>query len=130
MNLHKYCLDTHALVWYFGQIPTLSRPAFEILEKIFKGEAIGVIPTLVILEVFYVSLKDKIFNFPEFLKWISRENILILPFDDQILFACFKLPGKLDIHDRVIVATGMVMDSVIVSKDRIIRSIADLKVIW
>jgi len=130
MNLPKYCLDTHTLIWYFDQIPTLSKRAYEVLEKIFKGEAIGIIPNMVILEAFYVSLKDKTFIFPNFIKWISRENILIVPFDDQVLLECFRLPRKLDIHDRIIVATATMMDSTLVSKDEKIRSIADLKVIW
>jgi predicted nucleic acid-binding protein len=128
--LVKYCLDTHTLVWYFGHALTLSSSAYDILEKIFQGEAIGIVPTLVILEAFYVSLKDKKFIFPEFVKWVSQENILIVPFDEQVLLQCFMLSKNLDIHDRVIVATAIQMDSILISKDRKIHSIADLRVIW
>ena len=130
MKFDKYCLDTHVLAWYFLDKKTLSSKAKEITRKIFKGEARGYISVMVILETYYISLKDEKFNFVRFAKSLDDSNIKIVPFDGEILEEALRLSDGIDIHDRIIVATAVVTGSQLVSKDEKIRSAFPLKTVW
>lgn len=130
MTQVRYCLDTHALIWYFTGSSTLSLKAFGILEEIFEGKAQGIIPSLAILEALHLSYKNKTFNFVKFLDALRITSITIYPFDKDVLMESIILPRKLNIHDRVVVATATVNYCQLVSKDKVIRSIKGLKTIW
>jgi len=130
MNLDNYSLDTHALVWYFLKQETLSSKAEEIVRKVFTGKAQGIISTMVVLEAFYISYKNKKFVFPKFLKALKDSNIKILPFDKKVLTKSFELPKEIDIHDRIIVATAITTNSQLVTKDKVLRSAFPVETIW
>jgi len=125
-----YCLDTHSLVWYFTGSKTLSARALAILEEVFLRKAIGVIPSIVLLEALHVSYKHKGFVFPKFLDSLRLPNILIYPLDKEVLSEGFTLPEVLDIHDRVVVATTLVSDTKLVTKDEIITGSGVVDTVW
>lgn len=126
----KYCLDTHALIWYFTGQSTLGKKAKRILDEIFTEQHVCFIPSIVLLESFHVGLKKSKFVFPKFLEKLRLPNIIVVPLDKVILTTCFRLPKHLDIHDRVICATAVVNESILISKDSTIHKIADIQVIW
>jgi len=130
MKLDKYSLDTHSLVWYFLKQKTLSFKAEEVVRKIFNGEALGIVSTMVVLEAFYVSFKIKRFDFPKFLEVLKNSNIKIISFDKEVLAQSFELPAKMDIHDRIIVATAIFTNTPLVTKDKILRSNFPIETIW
>lgn len=130
MNLPKYCLDTHPLVWYFTGQKTLSPKARAILDDLFSGKITCFIPIIVLLEIFHLSLKFKKFNFPKFLETVRLANIIIVPLDRVILETCFALPKNLEIHDRIIAATSTINECILVTKDRELHNLSSLKVIW
>ena len=128
--MDNYSLDTHSLVWYIRGQSTLSSTAKSIIAKIFAGEANGFISIMVVLEAYYVSMKHKNFVFSKFLKDIRRPNIRVIPFDNKVLTQTFELPAKMDIHDRIIVATAVVMNTPLITKDKVLRSNFPLETIW
>lgn len=128
--MDNYSLDTHALVWYIRGYKTLSVRAKNIIRKIFEGDANCFISSLSVLEAYYISLKHKEFIFTNFLKDIKKSNIEIVPFDQQVLTQALDLPKELDIHDRIIVATSIVTNTPLVTKDKILRSLFPLETIW
>lgn len=130
MRRLKYCLDAHPLIWYFTGQKILSQNAKKILDQLFSQEVVGFISSIVLLEIFHLSLKKERFIFSQFLKAIRLPNIIIVPLDKVILSKCFLLPKKLDIHDRVIVATALVNNAVILSKDSDFKMIPNLKTVW
>lgn len=130
MNLPKYCLDTHPLVWYFTGQATLSNSAKKALDEIFSGKAECFISSIVFLETFHLSLKKKSFIFMEFLKMLRRLNILVVPLDKTVLSICYKLPSSLDIHDRIIVATSKVNNCILITKDENLRKNKTIKSLW
>lgn len=129
-KLYNYSLDTHALIWYFLKQKTLSLKAKGIMGKIFGGEAVGIVSTMVILEVYYVSLRLKKFDFSKFLNVLENSNIKIVPFGKKVLAKSLILPTGIDIHDRIIVATAILMDTPLITKDKVLRSIFPLETIW
>jgi PIN domain nuclease of toxin-antitoxin system len=130
MILPKYCLDTHSLVWYLLKKKTLSPKAKNIIKSIFNNKSVGIVSVMVILEAYYVGLKDDKFDFIKFLKVIDRRNIKIISFDMEILNQSYVLPIGLDIHDRVIVATSVITGSKLISKDSKIRKLFPKETIW
>ena len=129
-KLYNYSLDTHALVWYFLKQKTLSSKAEEMIGKIFGNEATGIVSVMVILEAYYVSLRLKKFDFSKFLNVLENSNIKIVPFDKKVLAKSLILPTGIDIHDRIIVATAVLMNTPLITKDRILRSTFPLETIW
>lgn len=85
---------------------------------------------MAILEAYYISLKYKDFIFSNFLKTINRPNIKIISFDRKVLAQSVELPKEIDIHDRIIVATAIVTNTPLVTKDRILRRNFPLETIW
>ncbi|MEK7497895.1 MAG: PIN domain-containing protein [Patescibacteria group bacterium] len=130
MKLVRYCLDTHALVWYFRKRQTLSLKAELIFDEIFTGKSIGVISPITLLEAYHISLKDKNFVFTRFQDFMKRDNIFIVPFDQTLLPFCYDLSKKADIHDRIIAATAIATKSILVTKDEILRSLSDPETVW
>ena len=126
----KYCLDTHSLVWYFLGSSTLSRKAKSLIRAGFTHQATLVIPTLVLLETFHVSLKASHFSFPEFLVYLKAARILVAPFDKAVLKHCYKLPPKINIHDRIIAATALAYNCPLITKDKTLHQQAAVTVVW
>lgn len=130
MTLNKYSFDTHVLVWYFQGSKTLSHKAKLILDESFAGDNASFVSSMVLLEAFHLSLKDKKFVFKKFIKFLASARFIIVPLGDEILRISFKLSKTIDIHDRVISATAIQTDSVLVTKDRIITGSKEIKTVW
>lgn len=130
MKSSKYSLDTHPLIWYFSGQKSLSRRAKKVLDRIFSGELLCFLSAIVLLEAFHLSLKKKEFIFPNFLKKLRLENIIIVPVDKIILSSCYHLPKKLTIHDRVIAATAEVNKCVLLTKDKEIQKQTRVQTVW
>ncbi len=131
MKSGNYVSDTHSLVWYFTDNPTLSKKALKVFEKTVKGGTI-IIPTVVLAEIMYISKKGRIkTSFSETLRKIKEsENFEIAPLDLDILIMADEIEYNLEMHDRLIVATALVFDVPIITKDEEIKKSAVCKVIW
>lgn len=130
MTLTKYSFDTHVLVWYFLGSKILSNKAKIILDEAFLGNNVSFISSVVLLEAFHLSLKDKNFVFKKFIRFLANAKFIIIPLGDEILKISFKLSRYINIHDRVISATAIQTNSILVTKDRIIRRVKEIKTIW
>ena len=130
MNSPEYCLDTHPLIWYFTQATTLSQSAKSILEEIFRGASRGILSPIVLLEIFHISRKNKKVVFSKFLKKLQKSNISLISTDAAILGYCYQLPKSLEIHDRIIAATALATQSVLITKDPELRALQTIKTIW
>ena len=131
--MELFCIDTHSLIWYAcGNTKKLGKKAFEILKKCEEKNTTVelIVPTLVVLEIFHFTLKRPDTKFADFLNALSSMNASIVPFDEHVLKACYRLPKKLDIHDRVIAATAIVYECPLVTKDEILKDLVLPKVVW
>lgn len=130
MRSKKYSLDTHAIVWYLLKDKKLSKIAEESIRSIFKKQAIGIISIMVLLELYYVSLKDKRFDFAKTMDLIRDANIRIVNFDMRVLSKAVELPNGFDIHDRIIVATSILTNTQLVTRDGVLRNLFPNETIW
>lgn len=131
--MELFCIDTHSLIWYAGgNTKQLGKKVFEILKKCEQENTTVelLVPTLVVLEIFHFTLKRPDTKFTDFLNALSSMNANIVPFDEHVLKACYRLPKKLDIHDRIIAATAIVYDCSLITKDKTLTNLILPKVVW
>lgn len=56
-----FVTDTHSLIWYFDASPKLGVSARATFEKVVRGEANLIVPTIVIAELLFAREKRRIF---------------------------------------------------------------------
>ena len=112
----KYIVDTHIIVWYITKSTKLKDNIIKILENP-KNELI--IPIIVLAEIKYlIARKRIIIDYKKFINTIvEMENIIIYNIDINVIE---KLPLSLNIHDGLIVATGLVFKELFNAEVRIL----------
>lgn len=126
-----YVTDTHSLVWYFTEDAKLSRNAGEAFEGTIKEGTI-IIPAVVLAELMFIAKKGKInLTFEETIARIEEcENFDIAPLDIDILKVADKIEMNMEMHDRVIVATAIYHEAVLITRDERIKKSGVVATIW
>ena len=127
-----YVLDTHMLVWFLEKNPHLSNDA---RLAILDANAEIVIPTIVLTEIVFLYSRKKIrTDLSIVLSGVaSAANCTVYPLDEEIVL---RLPTTLDIHDAIIVATGLLYrdlmgrDVAVLTRDEAIRNAKLIRTIW
>jgi PIN domain nuclease of toxin-antitoxin system len=124
-------IDTHSLMWFLDSDYNnrLSKVAFDAISE---AELYGIIyvPIIVLAEALHQIDRRK-FNttFEELMSKIrNNEAYKIIPLNEVVLENAVSLKG-LEIHDRLIVATALVTNTPLVSRDQEIRA-TGLNIIW
>lgn len=125
--MQSFVVDAHAIAWFLAKTPNLSRKAAEILRKAERSEVEVLIPTIVLAELLYLSERKKVPVEMDGLvgRLTEATGFAIVPFDLSIFEEMLQLPQSMEIHDRVIAATGIVYGAKIITKDEEIRAIAE-----
>jgi PIN domain nuclease of toxin-antitoxin system len=129
----KITLDTHSLIWFVDK-DLRKKLSSNALKAIREATETGIvyIPTIVLIELLDIIEKGRVnLSFDIFMLTIhGSENYKIVPFDVDLLE--FAIPLKeLEIHDRLILATAMLTNSVLISKDRMLNARnTNIKVLW
>ena len=127
-----YCVaDTHALVWFLADDARLSAHARTIFAFAESGDITIVIPAVVFLECLDVFEKKKVkYDFQGLiLKVAESRNFIIAELNWNLILEVERTKGFKDLHDRVIVATALLFDAPLLSRDRIIRGVYE-KTVW
>ncbi len=125
-------LDTHAWLWWANESTKLSSKANEIIQE---ADIIG-IPAICCWEIAMLATKSRIELSMDVSDWIdlalNRPKIQLLPLTPKIAVKSTQLPSDFhgDPADRLIVATSMIHQSSLVSKDRKIQNWGHVEVIW
>ena len=116
-------LDTHTLIWYVVK-KLNGRLSKKALETIKKAEADGVIyiSVIVLMETLHLAERGRItLSLDKLLEDIEKSsNYRIISFDTKLLQIAATLKG-LEAHDRLILATAILTNSYLVSKDKELR---------
>jgi len=131
MGIPSITLDTHSLIWYIDTNlnEKLSKTALHAIEEA-EDSGIIYIPAITLLEALDLIEKGRIkLSFDVFMASI-REDVAyqIIPLDEELLKAAIPLKG-LEIHDRLIVATAILTNTVLVCRDRAVRAMG-VNVVW
>jgi PIN domain nuclease of toxin-antitoxin system len=132
MGITRVTVDTHTLVWFLDKTLKAKRLSARALEVIRESEKCGVIyiSAISLMEIVDLSEKGRIsVSFQNVLSLIdTNEAYKVIPVDDELVKATIPLQG-MEIHDRLIMATALMTDTVLVSRDKEIRA-TGLNVIW
>ncbi len=127
----SYVIDTTSLISYFGDIfmkkPKISRDALRIIDRAFRDDfSIKLsIPGIVFVEIF-----DKWFTDEENAAKIRSEimspiydcpNIEVKPIEKEVLENLLKITDdsiKLDNHDKIILASSMMLQWPLITSDK------------
>lgn len=124
-------LDTHAWLWRAAKPELLSTAARDAIEA---ADMIGIAPTSC-WEVAMLARKGRIELDRSAFVWIQEalfaDRVLLLDLTPQIAVLAAELEWEhQDPADRIIVATAIVHDSPVVTKDRYMRQFAGVATIW
>jgi len=131
----KYILDTHALIWHLEGNKLLGNAARNVIDD---PAAQLVLPIIALAEAVFVVEKGRtaIPAVADLLDDVRHDSrVEIIPLTEQILNASLSLTDIPEIHDRLIVATGVYLQSVgetvqILTKDNEIILSKLLTVTW
>jgi predicted nucleic acid-binding protein len=127
----NYVTDTHSLVWYFTDDPRLSKKALKSFEGTVKTGRI-IVPTVVLAEILFIAKKGRVaVSFAETVAKIeAMDNFEIVPLDLDVLKAADSIQTPLEMHDKLIVATALTYDAVLITRDERITNSKTVKTVW
>lgn len=125
-------LDTHALVWLASDLKQLTKKATRRIEAEVSALYLSPISAL---EIALLVKRDRLLLPVPPLEFVDRalanHGIQEVPFDRRIAVASAMLP---DIHndpfDRIIIATAMLCDMTILTKDKTIPTYPNIRTVW
>ena len=124
--MEKVVVDSHALFWFFTENSKLSSKGRSLILE--AGEVI--VPSIVLMEILYILEKNNLSSrFVEILSELKLRRYTTYPLDLDIVTQALFIPYRIEMHDRIIVATAQFFDCSLISKDPEIYKIYK-KTIW
>jgi len=129
---NRLVIDTHGLIWHLGQSDRLPDRARKRLRDIDEGEAVGLVPVIVLAEAAYIFEKKRTkVSLTEVLEEIdSGDNYRILSFDREQLEKMVELKDVPEMHDRIIAAVADIEGAQVITKDEEMRKAESIETIW
>lgn len=130
-----YVTDTHPLVWYAADHPhKLSRKALHIFREAEAGRALVLVPALVLWEISLLVRTGKIELSQPFAEWMEmlflQRGFDLAPLDPPVIAEALKLHFTDDPFDSAIVATALIRDLPLITKDQRIIGADLIQVAW
>ena len=128
--------DTHALIWYLNNSPSLSSAAIAAFEQAETAGALIYIPSIVIVELRYL-VEKRTFTEADYQRILATINnsanaLAIAPLDLAVAEALAQIPRNVvpDMPDRVIAATALALGLPLVTRDIEIRKLTNVPTVW
>ncbi len=127
-----YVTDTHSLIWYLAEDKKLGKKAFSLFEKADDGKATIIIPTIVLAEIISICEKKKVELRVKEIFGRIKDSLNYIPYnlDMETLESVITIKGVPEIHDKIIVATSLLTDSILITKDEEIINSGIVETIW
>ncbi len=127
-----FLVDTHTLIWFLTKDNKLSARVIEILKRAEDGEETIIIPTIVLAEIMYICERKKVgLSFSKIIEGLKGSvNYIVYDLDIDTIIKANELNKILELHDRIIVASAILTDSKILTKDENIRKSNYVDAIW
>jgi PIN domain nuclease of toxin-antitoxin system len=128
-------LDTHVWIWWVSNPDHLSKEARTLIDKAVMEKKIY-ISSMSCWEVAMLVSKGRLQLTVEVEDWIRASEALpfiqFVSVTNAIALKAVRLPLKslIDPIDRIIIATALVLDLVLITKDKKIRKEAPVKTAW
>ena len=128
----RFVVDTHALWWHFKASPRLSLRVSDIFRMADAGEAIIIVPAIVVAEFYFLSIKFRQPVLPsELMDAVNTARGFEL--SDLGMAQLEKLDDLQEIpemHDRLIAAESLVLDAPVITRDRVFSNSSQVETVW
>ena len=127
-----YITDTHSLLWAFTRPRKLGERARRAFDEIANGESSLLIPIIVLAElIFTIENKPIQADLDEILDAIQNTpNVEFVDFDYESAMRLRDLRLIPEMHDRMIVATALEYQAILITVDESITTSGVVDVIW
>lgn len=120
--MDKYVIDTQSLVKFLYGQKAINNRVQSILEKADNGEALIIIPSVVIFEIGYLNEKGRIHISLDRLGQMLETS---LNYTEErlslgIIKSAFEITDIPELHDRLIAGTARYLDAPIITNDPMI----------
>jgi PIN domain nuclease of toxin-antitoxin system len=127
-------LDTHAAIWYLGEPVRLSTTALAAIDTAYAMDAPLNVSAITLIEVIYLGEKRRISETAaaSVIEVLTSGNgFRVIPVDEVVAHSLATIPRNAapDMPDRIIAATGRMLNVPIVTKDHLISS-SGVATIW
>jgi PIN domain nuclease of toxin-antitoxin system len=130
-----FVTDTHPLVWFVtNKHSYLSPKVLSVFEKADKGEIVIYVPIIVLLEIAVlqnlgrINLKEKFDYWAD--KLLKKQGFEIIPLEPSIIGNAVGYNFNNDVFDKVIVASAVEFDLLLMTKDNAIISSNLVEIYW
>ena len=127
---NRYVIDTNCLINYFHSLfneeDKLSNITRSIITRAFNksGDVILIIPSIVLIEIYYKWFKSeefaRKFYYEVYIQITNSPYIEIKPIEKEVLENLLVINIKHDIHDKIILASALMLECPIITYDRVI----------
>jgi PIN domain nuclease of toxin-antitoxin system len=127
-----YVTDTHVLYWYLRHSALLSDAAQAVFRLAETGNALIVVPAIVVAEFYFVSVKLQL-PFPLSELFRTLDGLESIYFSDLGRVQLEKMDVLTEIpemHDRLIAAEALVLNAPVVTKDPVFTRSPHIRTIW
>lgn len=128
-------LDTHCVLWWLSDPGQLSRAAKTAIEKAAAEDG-ALVSAISAWEIAMLVLRRRLELSVGVEEWIARAEAVpglrFVAVSHRIALRAVELPGSFhaDPADRIIVATALLQQAAVISKDEKIRRYAHVRSIW
>jgi predicted nucleic acid-binding protein len=106
----------------------LGRHAKSIFDTAEDGDAIIVVPAIVLAEISHILEKDK---FKDLIERIgSARNYTVLPLEIRVIKRMIEFERIHELHDKIITASASILNASLLTKDEKITKSGYIKTIW
>jgi PIN domain nuclease of toxin-antitoxin system len=132
----NYISDAHALLWHLYWPQRLGKAAQQVFSDVDAGQAVIVIPAVVVAEVIMVVQKGRLSGasldhlIPYLHSMNESENYPLAPLLPKTVIASHEHTIIPDIFDRLIVTEAILRDLSIITRDQTIRESGLVSTIW
>jgi PIN domain nuclease of toxin-antitoxin system len=127
-------LDTHAVIWYLCEPGRLSAAAVTAIDSAYALNAPLYVSAISLIEVIYLGEKRRISEAAATLvieALTSGDGFTVIAVDESVARSLATVPRDAapDMPDRIIAATGRMLNVPIITKDQLISS-SGVATIW
>lgn len=120
--MDSFVTDTQALVKFMMGKKVINDRSHHAFQSADKGEAIIIIPAVVLMEVLYLFEKNRIdIGLLQTEDLFKSQNYQFEPLSFEILKTASEIDDIPELHDRLIAATAGYLDLPLITNDPVIR---------
>lgn len=130
--MNRYVVDTHALFWYLTDSPRLGPQAKQALEEATTGQAIVLLPSIVLAELYFLNEKQAHpVDFAQVYERIQKSrHFAFVPFQAGDVLDFEMDAGIPEMHDRMVAGVARRYGVACLTRDVSMTQAGTITTLW